>query len=312
MKIGYARLPDASQNSQIQVDELKKFGCKTIFQDIQSECGSRPELEKMMVSLHKGDIVVVGKLDRIGKSLDDLISLFDSFRSKEIEFVSLHDHIDTTEDKGSFFKTMVSLSEFESKTRSDRIKAGLSAARIHGRKGGRPKGLSEQSLKIAREAEAFYRNGNMPVTEIAGELGIGKTTLYRYLHYMDENLVQKRGGGIRESDKINERKKLRKELFNKLAESKAFWSYSNVNYEGISDDMLIQKVLIHLEIEDIKDLFTLYNRNHIRSVWKTELVIQDTQYRSLNLLLAKLFFNIKKPESYIKRVNREYLRSISV
>ena len=109
----------------------------------------------------------------------------------------------------------------------------------------------------------------------------------------------------------NEKKKLRKELFNKLVESKAFWSYSNVNYEGISDDMLIQKVMINLEINDIKKLFIIYNKNQVRKVWKDKLVIQDPHYRSLNLLIAKLFFDIQKPEAYIKRVKRENLKSMS-
>ncbi|MEN8156977.1 MAG: recombinase family protein [Bacteroidota bacterium] len=311
MKIGYARLSDVNQDSQLQVDELKYSGCERIFMDKPGEFDVRSELEKMIGNLQEGDIVVVCKLDRIGKSLKDLIGLLDSFRSRSIEFVSLEDHIDTTVDKGCFYEMMVALSEFESRTSSEKIMKGLTNARKKGRKGGRPKGLSDEALEIAREARALYRIGKMPVGDIIGQLGIGKTTLYRYLRDIDEDLIQKRGSRIRESDKNKEKKILRRELFNKLVESKAFWSYSNVNYEGISDEMLIQKVMINLDINDIKKLFILYNKNQVRKVWKDKLVMQDPHYRSLNLLIAKLFFDIQKPEAYIKRQKREYLKSIS-
>jgi len=124
-------------------------------------------------------------------------------------------------------------------------------------------------------------------------------------------MKQPRGNRIREQDENNEKNKLRKELFNRLVESKAFWSYSNVKYEVISDEMLIQKVMIHLDINDIKKLFMLYSKNQVRKVWKDELVIQDPHYRGLNLLIAKLFFDIQKPEAYIKRLKREHLKSVS-
>ena len=104
---------------------------------------------------------------------------------------------------------------------------------------------------------------------------------------------------------------IKDELIEKLFASKAFWSYSNVKTEDISDDLLIQKVMENLDIPDIKKLFSLYKKNHIRSVWKKELVLQDPYYRSLNLMLAKLFFNIKDPESYIMRVQREHLNSVA-
>jgi len=79
-------------------------------------------------------------------------------------------------------------------------------------------------------------------------------------------MKQPRGNRIREQDENNEKNKLRKELFNRLVESKAFWSYSNVKYEVISDEMLIQKVMIHLDINDIKKLFMLYGKNQVRKV----------------------------------------------
>ena len=104
MKIGYARLSVANLDSQLQVDELRDFGCERIFLEKPGEFDVRSELEKMIGSLQEGDIVVVCKLDRIGKSLNDLISLLNSFRSRNIEFVSLNDHTDTTVDKGSFYK----------------------------------------------------------------------------------------------------------------------------------------------------------------------------------------------------------------
>lgn len=142
----------------------------------------------------------------------------------------------------------------------------------------RPAGLSADAIKIAKEAKQLYKDDSMAVADIAKTLGIGKTTLYRYLHYMGADIVQKSVSGIKLSNEKLYKDKVRKELFRKLLESKAFWSYSYVKVEKISDDILIQKVMEELDIHDIKKLFLLYNKSYIKSVWKNEMVIQDPYY----------------------------------
>ena len=312
MKIGYARISANKQNLSVQIDALRKFGCIRIFQDKQDDFNDRPELEQMISQLNKGDIVVVWKLDRIGKSLNDLIGMAYSFKNRNIDFVSIKDNVDTSiVERGSFLNLMTSLSRFEREISSERIISGLEIARKSGRKGGRPKGLSNDAINKARKAKQLYEENRISVKDIANKLEIGKTTMYRYLHYIDENILSNWGNGNKLSNNKVSQDKVKIELFNKLIESKAFWSYSNVKYEKISDEILIQKVIEKLDIPDIQKLFSLYKKNRIRSVWKNELIAQDPYYRSLNILIAKLFFNIKNPESYIKKVQREYQKSIS-
>jgi DNA invertase Pin-like site-specific DNA recombinase len=96
MKIGYARVSTKDQNLDLQLEALQKAGCEMIFQEKQSAVKERPELEKLIEQLRKGDVVVVWKLDRLGRSLKHLIDLMETMRQKENEFISLNDNIDTT------------------------------------------------------------------------------------------------------------------------------------------------------------------------------------------------------------------------
>jgi len=296
----------------MQVDALKKFGCEKIYEDRQGSFENRPKLELMHSQLNKGDIVVVWKLDRIAKSLNDLHNLFNTFQSRKIDLVSIQEKVDTSSlENRSFFEIINTIIEFEREINSERVISGLEVAKKRGRKGGRPKGLSNEALNKARIAKQLYEDNSIQVKDIADRLNIGKTTLYRYLHYSDKNLVAIKGHRFQSSNNVVNKEKLKDELFEKLIASKAFWSYSNVKNREISDNLLIQKVIENLDIPDIKKLFLLYKKNHIRNVWKNELIIQEPYFRSLNILLAKLFFNIKNPESYIMNVRREYLKSIS-
>ena len=312
MKIGYARISSNNQHLVMQIDALKKFGCKNIYKDTLGSFENRPKLELMQRHLNKGDIVVVWKLDRIAKSLYDLHNLFNTFQERKIDLVSIHENVDTsTFENRSFFEVISTIVEFEREIKSERVISGLEIANKRGKKGGRPKGLSNEALTKASKAKQLYEDDKIQVKEIATRLNIGKTTLYRYLRYNDENLMAVRGHRIQSSNKMVYNERLKDELFEKLIASKAFWSYSNVKNEEISDNILIQKVIENLDIPDIKKLFILYKKNHIRSVWKNELIVQEPYFRSLNILLAKLFFNIKNPESYIKHVRREHLKSVS-
>ena len=94
---------------------------------------------------------------------------------------------------------------------------------------------------------------------------------------------------------------LKQQLANKLIDRKLFWSYGGVNSSDIPDDVLIEKVLIHLDIEDIDSLFLIFSWRKVREVWLKEVLTQDPLYHSMNILLAFLYFHIKKPEAYIEK-----------
>jgi len=156
MKIGYARVSTQDQKLELQLDDLKKYGCETIFKEKMSgKNKTRPQLTRMIDQLRKGDVVVVWKLDRLGRSLKDLIELVSSFREKGVEFVSLKDGIDTGTATGRFtFNIFASLAEFEREIIRERTMAGLEAAKTRGRKGARPKGIS-------KEAQSHFRKNSL-------------------------------------------------------------------------------------------------------------------------------------------------------
>jgi DNA invertase Pin-like site-specific DNA recombinase len=188
MTIGYARVSTADQNLELQFNALTEYGCTTIYQEkISGKSTDRPELKKLLESLRKGDQVVVWKLDRLGRSLRDLVDLVALFHEQEVNFVSLHDHINTTTATGRFtFNIFASLAEFEREIIRERTKAGLSAARARGRKGGRPKGLSPENLKLALTALDLHDTGKYAISEIAKRLQMPIATCYRYIKYVKE------------------------------------------------------------------------------------------------------------------------------
>ena len=190
MKIGYARVSTQDQKLELQLDDLKSYGCEMIFKEKMSgKSKDRPQLVKMVDQLRKGDLVVVWKLDRLGRSLKDLIELVSSFREKEVQFVSLKDGIDTGTATGRFtFNIFASLAEFEREIIRERTTSGLEAARARGRKGGRPKGLSKEAMAKAKSAKILYESGEKTVPEIAASLGISRATCYRYLNTVPENV----------------------------------------------------------------------------------------------------------------------------
>lgn len=183
MKIGYARVSTQDQKLELQLDELNRFGCEIIFKEkLSGKNKIRPELSRMIEQLRAGDIVVVWKLDRLGRSLKDLIELVASFREKGVEFVSLKDGIDTGTATGRFtFNIFASLAEFEREIIRERTMAGLQAARARGKNGGRPKGLSKEASAKASAARILYASGEKSVREIAEGLGISRATCYRYI-----------------------------------------------------------------------------------------------------------------------------------
>lgn len=198
MKIGYARVSTKEQNLALQIDALNKAGCKNIYEEIASGAKTkRPILDELVKNLREGDVLIIWKLDRLGRTLRHLINLVNDLLTKNIGIVSLNDPIDTTTASGKFaFNMFASLAEFERDLIIARTHAGLSAAKARGRKGGRPNGLSKAAIAKACAAETLYKDDKLKLTssQIAQQLGISKSTLYAYLKYRNVTLA---------ADKIN-------------------------------------------------------------------------------------------------------------
>lgn len=181
MKIGYARISTREQNEDAQLDALKAQNCERIyFEKITGRNSKRPELARLIDVLRPGDIVVVQRLDRLGRSLPDLIKLLDGFKAQQIEFVSLHENIDTTTATGELIFHMIgAIAQFERQTISERTKLGLEAARARGRKGGRKAKMSSSDIKKAR---AMLLDPEMTKTEVAKHFKVSRPTLNKSLH----------------------------------------------------------------------------------------------------------------------------------
>ena len=152
MKIGYARVSTDDQNFDLQIDALKKSGCKKIFKDkVSGSKSNRKGLENALKYIRSGDALVIWKLDRLGRSLIDLIKIVNSLKEKNIEFVALQDSIDTSTSSGKlFFHISAAFAEYEKSIIQERTKAGLKAARSRGRKGGRPKAITDEKFNFAK------------------------------------------------------------------------------------------------------------------------------------------------------------------
>ena len=154
MRIGYARVSTQEQNLDLQLDALKDAGCEQVFTDkISGSKKKRPGLEELKHILRKGDKVIVWKLDRLGRSLPDLVNLVNFFDAKGTEFQSLQDRIDASTPVGQFtFHIFAAVAQFERDIIQMRTFAGLKAARARGRFGGRPKGLFKSAENRGRGA----------------------------------------------------------------------------------------------------------------------------------------------------------------
>lgn len=184
MKFGYARVSTTDHHLTLQLDALQKAGCERIYQEhISGTKIERPELAKLLETLQPGDEIVVWKLDRLGHSLQHLMDLMAQFEEKGVAVASLNDHIDTGTPAGKLiFRIFASLAEFERELIRERTMAGLAAAKAQGRTGGKPKGLSEEAKQQARIAESLYKERH-PVKEIARQLKLSRTTVYKYLNH---------------------------------------------------------------------------------------------------------------------------------
>ena len=180
MIIGYARVSTTDQNCDYQIDELTKVGCEKVFvEKASAKTKERPELNRLLDTLRQGDIVVVHKLDRLGRSLKDLIALLDTFKSNGVQFKSLSENIDTTTSTGKLvFNVIGAIAEFERDIIVERTKAGLNAARARGRKGGRKQKLSDKDIKLA---QSMLQDPSVQKSDVAKHFNISRPTLNRYL-----------------------------------------------------------------------------------------------------------------------------------
>ncbi len=180
MQIGYARVSTDDQNLDMQRDALQKAGCDRILEDTMSGAkAARPGLAAALDYVRRGDTLTVWRLDRLGRSLKDLIQLVGELDERGIGLRSLHESIDTTSSSGKLtFHIFGALAEFERNLIRDRTHAGLKAARARGRKGGRPKALDESKRALAVR---LYRERKHTLREICKLMGISKPTLYNYV-----------------------------------------------------------------------------------------------------------------------------------
>ena len=180
MKIGYARVSTDAQETHLQMDALTRAKCSRVYEEKASGAkADRPELMKLLDNARKGDVVVVWKLDRLARSLRQLIDTAVLLNERGVELHSLTENINTTTPSGKLtFHIFAALSEFERDILRQRVNAGLKAARKRGRIGGRPRALGEADLKKAR---ALLRSGDYSRVQVAEDLGVSRHTLWRAL-----------------------------------------------------------------------------------------------------------------------------------
>ncbi|WP_374962226.1 recombinase family protein [Spongiibacter tropicus] len=176
MLIGYARVSTADQQTDLQLDALNRAGCEKVYQEnVSSVSKARPQLEECIRSLRSGDTLVVWRLDRLGRSLKDLVTIIGELEDRGIGFQSLTESIDTTTAGGRLiFHIFGSLAEFERNLIRERTVAGLAAARARGRKGGRKPKMTPQDI---RKAAAMLLDPTMTKTEVAKHFRVSRVTL---------------------------------------------------------------------------------------------------------------------------------------
>ena len=178
--IGYARVSTVEQNEQLQTDALTKAGCERLFTDHASGAKAhRPELDRMLDTTRKGDTLIVWKLDRLGRSVQNLVDLMNLLQSRGVGFKSLTENMDTTTPGGVLiFNVFAAMAQFERDLIRERTNAGLQAARARGRKGGRPSKLSDKERVRIRE---LYQSRALTVQEIADKYHVSRKTIYSSL-----------------------------------------------------------------------------------------------------------------------------------
>ena len=189
MLVGYARVSTQEQNLDLQINALKNAGCQKIFTEKASGAQrDRPELLAAMNYIRAGeDVLVVWKLDRLARSLKQLIETVERFETQNIGLLSLTESINTNTSGGKLiFHIFASLAEFERSIIRERTNAGLLAAKQNGRVGGRPSSLKEKDIAVAR---TLLQDPSITVEEVAKRMQVAPSTLYRYFQGGRSSLV---------------------------------------------------------------------------------------------------------------------------
>lgn len=180
MIIGYARVSTYEQSTNLQLDALKNAGCEKIYEEKASGAQrDRPELKAILEFARTGDTIIVWRLDRLARSLKQLIETVEDLDKRGISFKSLTENIDTSTSGGRLiFHIFASLAEFERSLIKERTMAGLAAARARGKTGGRPSKLSDKDIEMAK---TLLKNPEITVAEVAKKIGVSYATLYRHI-----------------------------------------------------------------------------------------------------------------------------------
>ncbi len=180
MQIGYARVSTPEQSLDPQRDALRASGVQEIFEDTGSGAkADRRGLANLLKCARDGDTVVVWRLDRLGRSLRNLVELIAELQARGVGIKSLQENIDTNTASGKLFlHIFAALAEFERELGRERTMAGLKSASERGRKGGRPRLMDQSKIQ---QAKTLHKEKSIPVQEICRTLGVSKGTLYRNL-----------------------------------------------------------------------------------------------------------------------------------
>lgn len=180
MLIGYARVSTSDQNTGLQLDALKSAGCERIFEEKASGAQrDRPELKAALEYARDGDTIVVWKLDRLARSLKQLIETVEKLDADGIGFKSITESIDTTSPGGKLiFHIFGALAEFERGMIRERTIAGLQSARAKGRVGGRPPAMDTDDIAAAK---AMLADPSITVKQIAERIGVSISTVYKHI-----------------------------------------------------------------------------------------------------------------------------------
>ena len=180
MLVGYARVSTPDQRLDLQLDALREAGCERTFTDEASGSkADRPGLAEALSFVRTGDALVVWRLDRFGRSLKDLVGRVEELRERSVGFRSLTEGVDTTSSTGKLvFHVFGALAEFERDLIRERTMAGLASARARGRKGGRPRAMDEEKVRVASR---LMKDPEVSVAEVCRAVGVSSATLYRYV-----------------------------------------------------------------------------------------------------------------------------------
>lgn len=185
--VGYARVSTSDQSLELQSKAFRDAGIDKVFSDhgVSGTLASRPELDKALAYVREGDVLVVWKLDRLGRSTRNILEVIDRLKVSGVGFRSLTEGLDTTGPMGQAMLTVLAaFNQLERDVIIERTRAGLEAAKAQGRVGGRPKVMDSKKTQTAR---TLYESGNHTVAEIAGMLHVGTATVYRYLAIQTTN-----------------------------------------------------------------------------------------------------------------------------